>query len=58
MRAAILVAALAFIALLGTLTVIVAVKEGVDVLTFISLLVLGMFGFGILGALREQPPED
>jgi hypothetical protein len=32
------------------------VSHGPDVLTIFSLLVLGMLGFGILGALRE-PPE-
>ncbi len=58
MRAAILVAALAFIALLASLTVAVVVSEGVDVLTFVALLVLGMFTFGIVGALRERPPDD
>ena len=58
MRAAILVAALAFIALLASLTVAVVVSEGLYVLTFVSVLVLGVFAFGIVGALRQQPPED
>ena len=52
----ILAAALAFIALLGGLTIAVALEHGPDILTVASLLVLGMLGFGILGALR-QPPE-
>ena len=52
----ILAAALAFIALLGGLTIAVAVEHGPDILTAGSLLVLGMLGFGILGALRN-PPE-
>ena len=57
-RTPILLSALIFIAALGTLTVIVVVRHGPDVLTFISLLVLGLFAFGIVGALREPPPED
>lgn len=57
-RKVILGAALAFIGLLTFLTLSVVVREGVDVLTFISLLVLAMFAFGIVGALREPPPED
>jgi hypothetical protein len=57
-RVVILGAALGFIAVLGYLTVAVTVKHGVDVLTLISLLVLGMFAFGIVGALRHPPPED
>ena len=52
----ILAAALVFIALLGGLTIAVAVEHGPDVLTVGSLLVLSMFAFGIVGALRH-PPE-
>jgi hypothetical protein len=50
----ILAAALGFIVLLGVLTVVVTVREGPDVLTVASLIILAMFGFGILGALRDQ----
>lgn len=53
----ILAAALAFIALLGLLTIVVLVRTGPDILTVASLLVLGMFGFGIVGALRNPPDE-
>jgi hypothetical protein len=56
MDRAILAAALAFILLLAGLTVAVAVEHGPDVLTVGSLLVLAMFAFGIVGALRN-PPE-
>ncbi len=56
-RQAILLAALAMIALLAFLTFDVAVREGVDVLTVMSVLVLAMFGFGIVGALRNPPGE-
>ena len=52
-RRPILAAALFFIALLLGLTVTVAVREGPDVLTVASLIILAMFGFGILGALRH-----
>jgi hypothetical protein len=57
MREAILVMALVFIAALGYLTLSVAVQDGPDVLTVLSLLVLALFGFGIVGALRH-PPDD
>ena len=56
MDRAILAAALAFIVLLGALTLSVAIEHGPDVLTVGSLLVLAMFAFGIVGALRN-PPE-
>ncbi len=52
----ILVAALLFTGLLAALTIAVAVREGPDVLTVVSLIILGMFCFGILGALRH--PEE
>jgi hypothetical protein len=57
MQRAILASALAFIALLGALTLQVAIEHGPDILTVGSLLVLAMFAFGIVGALRH-PPED
>jgi hypothetical protein len=47
---------LAFIAVLLFLTLSVVVRHGPDVLTVLSILVLGMFGFGIVGALRH--PEE
>jgi hypothetical protein len=47
---------LVFIVGLGALTIQVAATEGFDVLTALSLLVLALFGFGIVGALRH-PPE-
>jgi len=51
----ILVAAFILVSVLLALTVYVAVVEGPDVLTILSLLVLAMLGFGIFGALREPP---
>jgi hypothetical protein len=47
---------LVFIVGLGALTIQVAATEGFDVLSALSLLVLALFGFGIVGALRH-PPE-
>ena len=55
MRSLILGAALAFIGLLAVLTVAVAVRNGPDILTVASILVLAMFAFGIVGALRHPP---
>jgi hypothetical protein len=55
-RQLILGVVLIFILGLGFLTLQVAVTEGFDVLTGLSLLVLALFGFGIVGALRH-PPE-
>jgi hypothetical protein len=48
---------LALICLLGFLTVTVAIDHGVDFLVVVSLVVLGLLGFGVLGALTT-PPDD
>jgi hypothetical protein len=56
-RNAVLAAALALIGLLAFLTLRVAVEHGVDVLVVISLIVLALLGFGVLGALTT-PPDD
>ena len=56
-RNAALAAALALIGLLAFLTVSVAVEQGIDVLVVLSLIVLALLGFGVLGALTT-PPDD
>ena len=57
MRTAILASCLIFIALLTAMTVNVLVREGPDILVAASLLILALFGFGIVGALRHPPDE-
>lgn len=57
-RAATLATVLLFIAGLAILTVAAAVKDGVTVLTLVSVLVLVLFGCGIVGALLNPPPEE
>lgn len=52
----ILLLILAFIIVFAGLTIAVIAESGLDILTVISLFILGMFGFGLVGALRE-PPE-
>jgi hypothetical protein len=52
-----LIASLALICLLGFLTVSVAIDHGVDILVLVSLVVLALLGFGVLGALTS-PPDD
>ena len=56
-RNPVLAAALVFIVLLAVLTLAVAIRNGPDILTLVSLLVLAMFAFGIVGALRHPPHE-
>jgi hypothetical protein len=52
-----LLGSLAIICLLAFLTLTVAVEEGVDVLVIVSLIVLALLGFGVLGALTSPPDE-
>lgn len=56
MRTVVLVLALAMIGLLAYGTLSDAASNGVSILTVLSVIVLAMFAFGIVGALRE--PED
>ena len=56
-RNVVLVLALGLIALLAFLTLSELVQNGVDPLVIISLLVLAVLGFGVIGALTA-PPDD
>jgi hypothetical protein len=55
MRTVILALALFFIALLAFLTLYVLFTSGPDVLVVLSLLVLGLFAVGVIGALSTPP---
>ena len=54
-RTIILGVVLVFTLGLGALTIQVAITEGFDVLVALSLLVVALFGVGIVGALRHPP---
>jgi hypothetical protein len=56
-RTLVLLGSLAIISLLAFLTVTVAIEEGIDILVIVSLIVLALLGFGVLGALTT-PPSD
>jgi len=56
-RTLILVLALGFIAILAFLTLFVLFSSGPDVLVVMSLAILGLFAFGVIGALAT-PPDD
>ena len=57
-RRLVLSASLALIGLLAILTIDVAIDNGVDVLVVLSLLILGLLGIGVVGALTSAPPDD
>jgi hypothetical protein len=52
-----LAAVLGLIGVLAALTVGAMVQDGVDVLTGVSIVILALFGFGVVGALRQPPDE-
>jgi len=56
-RSLVLGMALLFIAVMGVLTIQVLVTNGVDILVLVSLLVLVLFGVGIVSALLHPPEE-
>jgi hypothetical protein len=56
-RNLVLLGSLLLICLLGFLTITVAIEEGVDILVIVSLIVLALLGFGVLGALTSPPPD-
>ena len=52
-----LIGSLGIICLLAFLTITVALREGIDILVVLSLIVLALLGFGVLGALASTPPD-
>jgi hypothetical protein len=56
-RTFVLVASLSIICLLAFLTITVAMEDGIDVLVIVSLVILALLGFGVLGALTSPPPD-
>jgi len=56
-RTIVLGVVLVFLVGFAGLTVGALIKGGPDILTVASLLVIGLFAFGIIGALREPPEE-
>jgi hypothetical protein len=57
-RSLVLAGSVVLIGLLGVLTILVVVRAGIDVLVVVSLLVLALLGFGVIGALTSPPPDE
>jgi hypothetical protein len=56
-RTLVLAACAGLIALLAFLTLTVMLRTGIDPLVVLSLIVLALLGFGVLGALTNPPDE-
>jgi hypothetical protein len=58
MQSTIFAVVVAFFVLFAAMTVSVVVEHGFDIITVLALLVLALVGFGIVGALLNQPPDE
>ncbi len=56
-RNTVLVGTLLFVLLLGGLTIDVIIRTGFDVLVFVSLAIVAMVIYGVVGAMRNPPEE-
>jgi len=56
-RTLVLGCSLAIICILAFLTISVAVEDGIDILVVVSVIILALLGFGVLGALTSPPPD-
>ncbi len=52
-----LVSVATVIGVLAVLTIVLAVNEGISARVVLSLVILAIFGFGVVGALRHDPDE-
>jgi hypothetical protein len=57
-RTLVLGLSLVIICLLGFLTLLTAMRHGIDILVVISFILLAMMGIGVLGALGEDAGDE
>jgi hypothetical protein len=57
-RTALLGFGIAFCALFALMTIQVALDSSFDIFTVISLLIVGMIAAGLIGAIRNPPPDE
>jgi len=58
MQSTVFAVVVAFFVLFSALTISVVVEHGFDVISVMALLVLTLIGFGVVGALLNQPPDE
>jgi hypothetical protein len=57
-RQALLGFGIGFCALFALMTIQVAIESSFDIFTVISLLIVGMIAAGLIGAIRNPPPDE
>jgi hypothetical protein len=58
MQSTVFAVVVAFFVLFAAMTISVVIEHGFDVITVLALLVLALIGFGVVGALLNQPPDE
>ena len=58
MQSTVLAVVLVFLVFFAAMTVSVAVRSGFDILVVASFVILALIGFGVIGALRNPPPDE
>jgi hypothetical protein len=58
LRTALLITGLLFCAAFTAMTLSVASDSGVDIFTLVSLVIVGMIVAGLVGAIRNPPPDE
>ncbi len=58
LRTALLATGLIFCGLFALMTISVAIDSSVDIFTVASFLIIGMIAAGLIGAIRNPPPDD
>ena len=57
-RQALLGFGIMFCAIFALMTISVAIESSFDIFTVISLLIVGMISAGLIGAIRNPPPDE
>jgi hypothetical protein len=57
LRTALLTVAILFCVLFAALTIGVVIDSGLSVLSVLSFMIIGMLAIGLIGAIRNPPPE-
>jgi hypothetical protein len=58
MQSTVFAVVVVFLAFFAAMTVSVALRSGFDIFVLVSLLIVALIGFGVIGALRNPPPDD
>jgi ABC-type uncharacterized transport system permease subunit len=57
-RTALLAFGLLFCGVFALMTISVAIDSSFDIFTVVSLLIIGMIAGGLIGAIRNPPPDE